>query len=135
MPPSHSEEYRVPFGETDAAGVVFYPNYYRWFDRMSHELLRSLGHPLADYMESGQAPVLAETGATFRHSLHYDELVALKATVASVGTRSFRVEHEVSRNGEVVAHGYEVRIWVEFTADGVHPTPIPASIRQSLTGE
>jgi acyl-CoA thioesterase FadM len=30
----------VEWGDTDAAGIVFYPNYYRWFDRAAHALLR-----------------------------------------------------------------------------------------------
>ena len=24
--------FKIRFGDTDAAGIVFYPNYYRWMD-------------------------------------------------------------------------------------------------------
>jgi hypothetical protein len=36
---------RMRFGETDAAGIVFYPSYFGWFDAGMHELLRSGDEP------------------------------------------------------------------------------------------
>jgi acyl-CoA thioester hydrolase len=136
MPASYTESYRVPFGDTDAAGVVFYPNYYRWFDRMTHELLRSNGRPLADFMENmSQAPVLAETGAKFLRSARYDDLLTLTAEVGEIGTRSFRVNHSVERSGESVATGFEVRIWVEFSGGSSRAVPIPDDVRQALGAE
>jgi len=129
---SYAEQYRVPFGDTDAAGVVFYPNYYRWFDRMTHELFRSIGQPLAAFTEANQAPVLAETGCRFLTSARYDDLLVLKVTVAEVRTRSFRLEHEVSRDGAAVASGFEVRIWVELADGSVGAIQIPDSVTAAL---
>ena len=45
--------HRVQWGETDAAGIVFYPNYFRWFDQATHELLAQLGYPVTRMIEDG----------------------------------------------------------------------------------
>ena len=125
----------MPFGDTDAAGVVFYANYYRWFDRMSHELFRSLGVPLNDFMELDQAPVLAETGCRFAAPARYDDMLTLSATPTDLGARSIRIEHTVARNADVIASGFEVRIWVEVKNGGLRAMSLPAVIREALSGD
>lgn len=37
--------FKVKWGDTDAAGIVFYPNYYKWMDEATHEMFDQLGHP------------------------------------------------------------------------------------------
>ena len=33
----------IEWGDCDSAGIVFYPNYFRWFDASFHHLLRANG--------------------------------------------------------------------------------------------
>ena len=33
----------IEWGDCDDAGIVFYPNYFRWFDNAFHHLLRQCG--------------------------------------------------------------------------------------------
>ena len=33
--------FKVRWGDTDAAGIVFYPNFYKWMDEATHEFLAS----------------------------------------------------------------------------------------------
>jgi len=132
-PASYQEEYRVPFGETDAAGVVFYPNYYRWFDRMTHELFRASGHPLDGHLKRGEAPVLVESSCCFLTSVRYDDVIVLTASVGEVTNRSIRIAHTVSRDGEVTTQGLETRVWIQLQGDESKAVPIPDSIRRSLS--
>ena len=37
---------RVDWGHCDPAGIVFYPNYFRWFDQCTSALFESAGLPL-----------------------------------------------------------------------------------------
>ena len=32
---------KVQWGDTDAAGIVFYPNFYKWMDEATHEFFSS----------------------------------------------------------------------------------------------
>ena len=43
---THVTRTRVRFGETDAAGIVFYPTFYAWFDMGTSGLLRAAAGPL-----------------------------------------------------------------------------------------
>lgn len=126
--------FRVQWGETDAAGIVFYPNYFRWFDWGSHELLRSLGFPLENMVSDNHALPIIDAGARFLRSLRYGDEVTLISSVAEVRTRAFRVAHEIDRGSERICQGFEVRVWGRL-GDSDHPVvaePIPENMRTAL---
>jgi YbgC/YbaW family acyl-CoA thioester hydrolase len=41
--PVHATSYRVLYGDTDAAGLVYYANYLRYFEKGRTEYMRDLG--------------------------------------------------------------------------------------------
>jgi len=127
---SYSEVYRVPFGDTDAAGVVFYPNYYRWFDRMTHALFRSVGQPLGPFMDAGEGPFLVETNCRFLLPVGYDDEIRLESRVREIRTSAFEVEHTVKREGKVAATGREIRVWSSLHER--RSVPLPAALKAAL---
>jgi acyl-CoA thioester hydrolase len=131
-----SFSHRVRWGETDTAGIIYYPNYFRWFDEASHELFRLIGFPLADLLQSRHTAALLESGARFRSALRYDDHIIIQSRVSDVRTRSFRVEHEVKRGHEVVCQGFEVRVWVRLDPDGsIVAERIPEDLCRALKEE
>jgi acyl-CoA thioester hydrolase len=117
--------------------VAFYPNYFRWFDRAAHELLRQLGTPVAWMLEQGFATPLVESHCRFLVPVIYDDELDIKSRVEEVRTRAFRLGHSVARGGELVAEGYEVRIWVRMESQkpsSLHAAPIPDEVRRALGG-
>jgi acyl-CoA thioester hydrolase len=123
----------VQWGETDAAGIVFYPNYFRWFDQASHDLLGHLGYPVSRMIEQGYAVPIIEARGRFLASLAYDDDLLITTRVAEVRTRAFRLDHTVTRSSEVVCEGYEVRIWVRLGQERLEPERIPDELRALLT--
>ncbi len=115
---SHSSQFRVEWGETDTAGIIYYPNYFRWFDRNTHELFRAAGMPISRLHRQGHVHPIVESGARFWLPLLYDDQVTLATTVTELRAKTFRLEHKVSREGTPVAEGFEVRIWGRLPAPG-----------------
>lgn len=127
---------RVEWGETDAAGIVFYPNFYRWFDQATHELFRSLGSSVLDHLAQGFVIPLIETGARFHAALAYDDLIEIVSSVPEVRSRAFVVEHRVMRGETLVCEGRELRVWAVLGSDGrsVEARRIPDDVRALLSG-
>ena len=124
---------RVAWGETDSAGIVFYPNYFRWFDTATHELFRSIGLPLRELEQRGYLVPILSVSAEFRRSLRYDDEFTIDSTVAEVEEKTFRVHHQVrSAEGKSLSEGTELRGWVGKGGDGPHLLPIPAEYRELL---
>ena len=126
---------RVRFGETDAAGIVFYPTYFVWFDHATQAMLRVGGSSGrgADGKPKYPLPIV-ECGATFVAPLQYDEDIEIVSSVADLGESSLRVEHEVRNSrGKTVARGFEQRVFVAVENGRITKTPIPAELRAHLS--
>ena len=50
------EEYsfQVRWGDTDAAGIVYYPNFYKWMDEATHEYFKKLVFPRSNFMKNNK---------------------------------------------------------------------------------
>jgi len=131
---SHTTITRVRFGDTDAAGIVFYPTFFVWFELGMQGLLRAATGALCNPDGSPRWPLpIVESGATFAVPLYFDDEIAIRTTVAALGTRSLRLEHVVSRGEVEVARGFEVRVFIRREGATIRGEPIPQELRASLT--
>lgn len=134
--PAHTIQYRVQWGDTDAAGIVFYPNYFRWFDHAGLEFLRALGLPLETLIAQHQIilPII-DAGCRFYRPARYSDLLTIETTISELRPRTFRFEHRVACAGEITGIGYEVRGCVRSPAskDGkLELIAFPEEIRSRL---
>jgi YbgC/YbaW family acyl-CoA thioester hydrolase len=131
---THVTHTRVRFGETDAAGIVFYPTFFAWFDLGATGLLRAALGELTDAHGRPRWPVpIVESGATFLAPLYFDDPIAIRSTVVELGRSSFRVEHVVLRGEVEAARGFEVRVLIRPAEDGrIAAAPLPPELRAAL---
>jgi acyl-CoA thioester hydrolase len=132
-PPSAVLHHRVAFGETDAGGLVFYPNYLRWFDRATHELFRTLELPLKELHEKWSVvlPVVS-VQANFQAPLHYDDEVEIHSRIAELSDRSLKVAHSIQCGGTEVSSGWEIRGWIGVQGGTFKAQSIPPEMRERL---
>ena len=129
-------EIRASWGDCDAAGIIFYPNYFRWFDECTQALLRSVGMDQRSLRDEfgivGTAAV--DASARFTAPVSYGDLLRATSYVERWGTSSFTVYHRIDRGADgMAAEGREVRIWAKRGADGrLRTEPIPAAFRRLL---
>lgn len=124
----------VQWGDCDPARIVFYPQYFRWFDGGTTELFAAVGLPLpelyAEYDILG-IPIL-DAGAKFMRPSRFRDVITIVSGIESWGRSSFRLRHEVLNGGETAAVGHEVRAWVAEDAGrpgGIRALPVPGPVR------
>jgi len=135
--PSHTTTVKARWGDTDPAGIVFYPRFYEWYDLGTEALFESLGLPWPEMFprESIVGVPIVESGSTFLAPIRYGDQVKIRSTVAWVKEKTFRMEHEIMVGTTLCARGFEVRAWVSrpATADERRrATPIPEHISRLL---
>ncbi len=126
----------VAWGDCDEMGIVFYPNYYYWFDTTFHAFMRQRGVSQRAIRERFGAlgTPLVDTGARYRAPVRYDDPIRIVAEIESWSTRSFRLRYTVLRDGDTVAvEGHEVRAWVVAGPDGSFKAgTIPDGFKEAL---
>ncbi len=128
-------EIKVRFGETDAAGIVYYPNFYKWMDLATHEMLEKAGYTVRQMLNEKKGLPLIETHCRFRSPLFVGDRIKVISVIAELRNKAFRIEHTFYRGEELIAEGYEVHAWVENAGGALTPQPLPDFLRKPLSGE
>lgn len=131
---SNELQLTVEFGNTDAAGIVFYPNYFMWFDKATHWLFRNMQLPPKELQSKLNIILpLLDAQCTFEKALMYDDLITIKSTIVEVNRKTFKVQHEIFKDGVRACIGNEIRGWVKKEGSHIAATLIPDDIRELFT--
>ena len=126
----HVATVRVIFGDTDAAGIVYYGNYLRWFEVGRAELMRRKGFSYLVTMERGVLLPVIEASARYLASARYDDLLRIHAEIRDVqGVRmtfGYRIERD---DGTSLVTGHTVHA---FTGRDGRPVRPPAEFRNAV---
>jgi 4-hydroxybenzoyl-CoA thioesterase len=136
---AHATTIQVRWSDVDAAGIVFYPRFFEWYDLGCETLFASLGLPWPEaFPRYGIVGVpIVESGSRFTAPARYGDVLTIRSTVAWVKEKTFRMEHTISVGETVCASGFEIRAWVARpeTAGGRHGAPpIPEDVSRRRKG-
>jgi acyl-CoA thioester hydrolase len=109
-PPDHAAAFRWPmriyWEDTDAAGIVFYANYLKFFERARTEWLRSLGFEQEVLRtEARLGFVVTDTALRYREPARLDDMIEVTVLPAHVGQASITVAQQALRAGRLLAEG------------------------------
>lgn len=114
MTASHVDRVRVEFGDCDPAGIVFFPNYFRWVDAASRAFFSACGVPAWRDLEAVNGIIgtpLVSVSADFSRPARYGELLDIETAIVEWKKTSFVMQHVVRRGDDVVCSVREVRIF------------------------
>lgn len=125
----NSFDIRVNWGDTDKAGIVYYPNYFKWFDIAGHQFFRSIGlSPAQLEEEKGVIIPLMDVKCSFLAPLYYDDIITIETEVEEIHSKVVKLSHSVYCGVKKTGYGYEVRGWVK-KIDGIYKAvPIPTDV-------
>jgi YbgC/YbaW family acyl-CoA thioester hydrolase len=124
----------VRWEDIDAAGIINYQAYLRFFGLAEAELYRSCGLSYREMFEEvGVWLPRVHVECDFHHPVVLDDLLVVEAWFGKIGTTSIHIDFEVRRKEQpdlVVASGKYVVVVVkkgEFA-----PVPVPRELREKL---
>lgn len=79
-----TSDLRVRYAETDAMGIVYYANYFVWFEIGRTDWIRRLGLSYREFEERGVYLPVVNAQCTYKASARYDDLVRIETTVTSL---------------------------------------------------
>jgi acyl-CoA thioester hydrolase len=107
---------RVRYAETDQMGVVYYGNYFTWFEVGRVELCRQFGFTYKQMeIEDDCLLVVAEASCRYKRPARYDDLLTVRARVVQSQRRTLRFGYEIihQESGELIATGETVHVFCD----------------------
>jgi 4-hydroxybenzoyl-CoA thioesterase len=105
---------RVEFGDCDPAGIVWFPNFFRWIDAASRHYFIESGMPPWHELERSTGIIgtpLVDTQARFVNSASYGDVLDIETAIIEWRRKSFVQRHRVMRTGELLMECTEVRVF------------------------
>lgn len=101
---------RVRYAETDAMRVVYYANYFVWFEVGRTDLLRSTGWSYREMETEGFSLPVIEARCEYRVSARYDDEVEVRTSGMIVSPVRVQFDYELVRAADdtVLATGHTV---------------------------
>jgi 4-hydroxybenzoyl-CoA thioesterase len=124
----------VDWGDCDAAGIIFYPNFFRWMDSVFHEMTGQLGFDQRSLQKDFDifATPLIDVGCTFISPARYGDRLLIDMTISRLGESGITVKYNFFNGKQAIASGHESRVFVQHSESGMKKTPIPQSLRLRL---
>ena len=127
----------LAWGECDPAGIIFYPNYYRFMDEATWALFASCGYDAQRMREEHFSLPLVDSRCEYFSSPKFGDDIELRSQVSKWGRSSFALAHEfvIPGEGRLLARGSEARVWCRYEAGPGSPlksVPIPQEVRAAL---
>lgn len=103
-------EVRVRYAETDAAEIVYYSNFFIYFEVGKMEMFRELKLPYDRCLP------MVEAHCDFKNTAKFDDLLEIHTTVPEVFNKGFKVESKIYRKDgnkkkpTLIASGYTIHI-------------------------
>lgn len=119
----------INWGDTDKAGIVYYPNYFKWFDIAGHQFFRSCNlSPRKLEEERNIILPLLDARCSFERPLLYEDVITIHTSVKEINNKTIKLSHEVFRGNDRTGHGYELRGWVCQKQNQIKAVPIPSDV-------
>ena len=126
---------RVYYEDSDAQGLVYYANYFKFMERARTEWLRSLGVEQDELLyRQRRLFVVVETRAEFLAPAHFNDELVVTAGLADLSRATFLIEQEILRRsvgGELLCKGTTRAAFLN--ADTLKPARLPVNLFKDPT--
>ena len=126
---------RVYYEDSDAQGLVYFANYFKFMERARTEWLRSLGveQDVLLYRER-RFFVVVDTQADFLQPARFNDQLVVTAGLTDLARASFLIEQQIFRGGvggELLCRGTTRAACLD--ADSLKPVRLPATLFKDCT--
>lgn len=120
---------RVRYADTDQMGVVYYANYFVWFEVARTDWLREAGLSYRDMEAEGILLPVTQATCDYRAPARYDDTVTVTAQARMVSPARLAFDYEVAGPGGPIAVGSTVHATIDRNGK---PMRIPARVRDLI---
>lgn len=124
---------RVRYAETDQMGVVYYANYFVWFEVGRSEFCRRQGIAYRDMERDAELYIIvAEARCRYKAPARYDDEILIRTRVTSCRKRVLVFGYEIHREAsdELLAEGETVHV---ITDRQGRPRALPDKYREMFS--
>ena len=120
---------RVRYAETDRMGVVYYANYFVWFEVARTDWLRETGWSYREMEADGVSLPVIEAHCDYRQPSRYDDELEIRTRATLLSPIRVRFDYEVHRGDSLLTVGHTVHAAIDSSG---RPCRLPGRVVEML---
>ena len=116
------------YAETDQMGVVYYANYFVWFEVGRTDLLRASGWNYREMEADGFSLPVIEAHCTYRESAKYDDEIEVRTAGAMISPVRVQFTYEIVRAADAATLATGATVHATLDRGG-RPCRLPERVR------
>jgi acyl-CoA thioester hydrolase len=110
-----STEIRVIYGDTDAMGMAYYGQYFRWFETGRNEWLRRTGVTYKEIEEMGVFAPVTQAYCHYLNPARYDDIIIVETTIEYLKRASIKFLYRIVRKEDMMelVRGYTIHAFTD----------------------
>lgn len=128
----HRLPLRVYYEDVDLAGVVYYANYLRFYERGRSEAIRALGVDQTAMRAADRVFVVTRIEADYLRPARFDDLIEVTTRTLTVGGASLTMAQEILRGAEVLNRAVVRAACMDLAG---RPARFPPEVRARLRAD
>ena len=129
--PSGVTSLRVRYAETDQMGVVYYANYFVWFEVARADVMRGLGSTYRSLEDAGVFLPVIDAECHYRRPARYDDEIEVRAEGRLLSPVRVVFDYEVFVKGDPTPVAVGQTVHAATDRDG-RPCRLPARVREAF---
>ncbi|CAH0991626.1 Acyl-CoA thioester hydrolase YbgC [Sinobacterium norvegicum] len=121
---------RVYIEDTDAGGIVYYVNYFKFMERARTEWMRSFGFGKTSIFAEDMMFVVHSVSADYKSPARLDDQLIATSRVIKSGAAYFTVEQQILCDGKLLCSGEAKIVCVD--RETMTPRAIPKQIKDRV---
>jgi acyl-CoA thioester hydrolase len=107
---------RIYYEDTDCGGIVYYANYFKYFERARTHYLEERGLSVGSLLKDGTQFVVAHAHADYRSPARYGDTLAIETTLRDSGRASLTFAHVIRErsSGRLLVEGTATLVSVDL---------------------
>lgn len=118
--------------DTDAAGVIYFANFYRMAHTAYESFMESIGFSIRYFLDQADClPLIVHSQADYKKPIHTGDKLVIELVVEKVGINSYGLAYQIrDHDNELVADLKTVHVAVSKKTNG--KTPLPTDFKKKL---
>lgn len=120
---------RVSYRDTDKMGVVYYANYFVFFEMGRTELMRQIGFTYDEMEKQGLYFPVVNAQCNYHAPAHYDDLITVETSISELKNVTVTFSYKIKCNDKILVTGSTKHPLVNYA---FKPTRIPQNLKDLL---
>ena len=123
----------VKMYDTDAAGILFFGNQFKWVHEAYEEFLESINFSFSDILKTDFFVPIVHAEADYKAPLSVGDRITIQVKIDKIGQSSFTITYNILDTNKHVTVGTAKTVHVTVDKQTRKKIAIPTKLREALT--